>query len=84
MQILSNDKFKSVIHRALGNASRTRTSAACFLDGVSTPPIVYGPIKELITKENPQMYTEFTVSDYISKFFSRGLDEKSGLNHVRI
>ncbi|KVH89637.1 1-aminocyclopropane-1-carboxylate oxidase homolog 1-like [Cynara cardunculus var. scolymus] len=84
LQILSNDKFKSVIHRAIGNVSRTRTSVACFLDGVATPPKVYGPIMELITKESPQMYTEFTVRDYIIKFFSRGLDEKSGLNHVRI
>ncbi|KAI3707473.1 hypothetical protein L6452_26028 [Arctium lappa] len=84
LQILSNDKFKSVIHRAHGDVSRTRTSVACFLDGVSTPPKVYGPIEELITKESPLMYTEFTVRDYIIKFFSRGLDEKSGLNHVRI
>ncbi|KAJ9537267.1 hypothetical protein OSB04_030000 [Centaurea solstitialis] len=84
LQILSNDKFRSVIHRALGNASRTRLSVACFLDGVLTPPQVYGPIKELITKESPQMYKEFTVSDYISKFFSRGLDHKSGLDNVRI
>ncbi|KVH88023.1 1-aminocyclopropane-1-carboxylate oxidase homolog 1-like [Cynara cardunculus var. scolymus] len=84
LQILSNDKFKSVIHRALGNASRTRTSVACFVDGVSTPAKVYGPIEELITKESSQMYTDFTVRDYIIKFFSRGLDEKSGLNHVRI
>ncbi|KAK1407683.1 hypothetical protein QVD17_39305 [Tagetes erecta] len=84
LQIISNDKFKSVIHRAYGNATRTRTSVACFFHGVATPPKTYGPIEKLITKESPRLYREFTVKDYMMKFYSRGLDEKSGLNYVRI
>ncbi|KAM0016139.1 putative deacetoxyvindoline 4-hydroxylase [Helianthus debilis subsp. tardiflorus] len=84
LQIISNDKFKSVIHRAFGNVTRARTSVACFFHGVATPPKTYGPIEKLITKERPQMYCEFTVIDYLMKFNSRGLDEKSGLNCVRI
>ncbi|KAI3707474.1 hypothetical protein L6452_26030 [Arctium lappa] len=84
LQIVSNDKFKSVIHRAIGNPSRARTSVGCFYHGVATPQKIYGPIKEIITKESPQIFREFTVQDYMMKFYSRGLDEKSGLNYVRI
>ena len=84
MQIVSNDKFKSVIHQASSNATRTRTSVACFFHGQATPPKIYGPIEELVTKESPRNYREFTVKDFMSKFYSRGLDEKSGLNYVRI
>ncbi|KAL4590390.1 hypothetical protein LXL04_003319 [Taraxacum kok-saghyz] len=84
LQIVSNDKFKSVIHQATGNATRTRTSVACFFHGQATPPKIYGPIEELVTKESPRNYREFTVKDFMSKFYSRGLDDKSGLNYVRI
>jgi len=84
LQIVSNDKFKSVIHRAVGNVTQARTSVAYFLHGVVTPPKMYGPIEKIITKESPRIYREFTVKDYMMKFYSRGLDEKSGLNSVRI
>uniref|UniRef100_UPI001CB95E8A 1-aminocyclopropane-1-carboxylate oxidase homolog 1-like n=1 Tax=Erigeron canadensis TaxID=72917 RepID=UPI001CB95E8A len=84
LQIVSNDKFKSVIHRAFGNVTQTRASVACFFHGVVTPPKLYGPIEEVVTKESPRIFKEFTVGDYMSKFYSRGLDEKSGLNYVRI
>ncbi|KAI7743055.1 hypothetical protein M8C21_027445 [Ambrosia artemisiifolia] len=84
LQIISNDKFKSVIHRAVGNVTQTRTSVACFFHGVATPPKTYGPIEKLITKESPQIYREFTVKDYMMEFYSRGLDDKSGLNYVRM
>ncbi|GJR37451.1 1-aminocyclopropane-1-carboxylate oxidase homolog 1-like protein [Tanacetum coccineum] len=84
MQIVSNDKFKSVTHRALGNVTRARTSVAYFLHGVVTPPKMYGPVERIITKESPRLFREFTVKDYMMKFYSRGLDEKSGLNYVRI
>ncbi|KAI3523972.1 hypothetical protein L1887_02531 [Cichorium endivia] len=84
LQILSNDKFKSVIHRATGNKTQARTSVACFYHGVVTPPKIYGPIEEIVTKESPPLFREFTVKDYLMKFYSRGLDEKSGLNYVRI
>ncbi|KAI3695645.1 hypothetical protein L1987_78644 [Smallanthus sonchifolius] len=84
LQIISNDRFKSVTHQAFGNVTQARTSVACFFHGVATPPKTYGPIEKLITKESPQIYREFTVVDYMMKFSSRGLDEKLGLNYVRI
>ncbi|XP_058211921.1 1-aminocyclopropane-1-carboxylate oxidase homolog 12-like [Rhododendron vialii] len=82
LQIISNDKFKSVDHRVLANRVGPRISVGNFFTGVFDPPKVYGPIKELISEENPPIYRDFTVSDYIGIFFSRPLD-KPGLDYLK-
>lgn len=73
-----------MIHRVLVNVAQTRTSVACFFHGVASPLKTYGPIEKVVTKESPQIYRQFTVRDYMMNFYSRGADEKSGLNYVRI
>ncbi|CAI9776896.1 unnamed protein product [Fraxinus pennsylvanica] len=76
-QIISNDEFKSAEHRVVANQVGPRISTACFFTGVVVPPKMYGPIEELITEENPPIYETFTLSNYISKFFSKALDKSS-------
>ncbi|PSS33789.1 1-aminocyclopropane-1-carboxylate oxidase [Actinidia chinensis var. chinensis] len=83
LQIISNDKFKSVNHRVLANCVGPRISVASFFAGVFVPPKLYGPIKELISEENPPLYKDFSASDYIEKFLSRALDE-SGLDQFKL
>ncbi|KAM7462968.1 hypothetical protein LguiA_031089 [Lonicera macranthoides] len=83
-QIISNGKFKSVIHRVLANRVGPRISVACFFAGIFAPPKIYSPIKELISEESPIIYKEFTVSDYVTKFYSRPLDHKSGLDLFKL
>ncbi|MCD7453647.1 hypothetical protein HAX54_021743 [Datura stramonium] len=75
LQILSNDKFVSAIHRAVAKKVGPRISVACFFNGVVTSPKMYGPIKELISEENPPLYKEFQIADYVSEFFSKPLDK---------
>ncbi|XP_055812699.1 1-aminocyclopropane-1-carboxylate oxidase homolog 1-like [Solanum dulcamara] len=74
LQILSNDKFVSAIHRVVAKKVGPRISAACFFTGGSTPPKMFGPIKELLSDENPPLYKEFLVADYTAKYFSKPLD----------
>ncbi|XP_006354507.1 1-aminocyclopropane-1-carboxylate oxidase homolog 1-like [Solanum tuberosum] len=73
LQILSNDKFVSANHRVIANGVGPRMSVACFFNGSFAQPKIYGPTKDLISEENPLLYKEFTVTDYIAKFMSRPL-----------
>ncbi|KAL7209970.1 hypothetical protein ACSBR1_031525 [Camellia fascicularis] len=83
LQIISNDKFRSVDHRVLANNVGPRISVAFFFSGVFATPKLYGPIKELITEENPPLYRNFLVSEYIGKFNAKALDE-SLLDHFKL
>lgn len=74
LQILSNDKFVSAIHRVVAKKVGPRISVACFFTGGSTPPKMYGPIKELVSEEKPPLYKEFVVADYFAKYISKPLD----------
>nr|XP_043634359.1 1-aminocyclopropane-1-carboxylate oxidase homolog 1-like [Erigeron canadensis] len=79
LQIVSNDKFKSVNHRVLANHNGPRMSLASFFKGVAVPPKVYGPIND----GSPPVYKDFLVSDYMKHFFTRSID-KSGLDYYKL
>lgn len=75
LQIMSNDKFKSVYHRVTANHVGPRISVAFFLKGIMSSPKLYGPMKELLSEENEAVYREFTLSEFQAHFLSRSLDE---------
>ncbi|GAA0158916.1 oxidoreductase [Lithospermum erythrorhizon] len=83
LQILSNDKFRSVKHRVIANDIGPRISAACFFMGGVVPPKIYGPIKELGYERNPSRYKDFVVTDYVAKFHSVPL-ELSGVHLFKL
>ncbi|KAF9605612.1 hypothetical protein IFM89_017955 [Coptis chinensis] len=84
LQIVSNDKFKSIEHRVLANLVGPRVSIACFLTVCLNMTMkTYGPIKELLSDENGPVYQDFTTKDYIQYFSSQG-DGKSGLNNLKL
>ncbi|CAH2038740.1 unnamed protein product, partial [Thlaspi arvense] len=84
--LITNDKFISLEHRVLANrATRARVSVACFFTtGVRPNPRMYGPIKELVSEENPPKYRETTVREYAAYFNAKGLDGTSALLHFKI
>ncbi|KAJ4872072.1 1-aminocyclopropane-1-carboxylate oxidase-like protein 7 [Raphanus sativus] len=85
LQLMTNDKFKSVEHRVLANKAGPRISVACFFSSSVIPnSTVYGPIKELLSGENPPKYREFTVPKYSKGYIEKGLDGTSHLLNYKI
>lgn len=75
LQLVSNDKFKSVYHRVIAKSEGPRVSIAFFFKGNFSSPRLYGPIKELISQKNPPIYREFTLEEFQTNFISRPLDQ---------
>src|SRR4051794_30552896 len=67
LQVLSNTRYKSVLHRAAVNGTSKRLSLTCFLN----PPLsatVEAPA-ELISAARPQVYRPFTWGEYLTNAY---------------
>ncbi|CAH8336918.1 unnamed protein product [Eruca vesicaria subsp. sativa] len=85
MQLITNDKFISVEHRVLSNRTETRISVASFFTTNLLPnSTVYGPIKELLSEENPPIYRDFTLEEYTKGYVKKGLDGTSHLSYLKL
>ncbi|KAI3504160.1 hypothetical protein L1887_32705 [Cichorium endivia] len=85
LQLISNDKLRSVEHRVLANEKGPRVSVACFFSTSLAPSTkVYGPIKELVSDDNPAKYKETTVHDFIQYSVSKGPEGTPRLLHFKL
>ncbi|KAI3867046.1 hypothetical protein MKX03_002911 [Papaver bracteatum] len=86
LQLISNDRLKSVEHRVLANLKNPRVSVACFFHGtrLEQPSRKYGPITELLSESDRPKYRETTIHEYITHFHAKGLDGKSALDVFKI
>ncbi|XP_038877352.1 1-aminocyclopropane-1-carboxylate oxidase homolog 1-like [Benincasa hispida] len=84
MQLITNDRFKSVNHRVLSKHEGPRISVAGIFSTTLLPSDkLYGPIKELVSEEKPAIYRETTIRDFSIKFQSDGLGT-STLKHYKL
>lgn len=82
---MSNGKFRSSEHRATASSVGPRISVACFLSGPATNGSkIYGPIKEMISEENPAVYRDIVLGEYIAKFLTTGLEEYRALDYYKV
>ena len=85
LQLITNDKFTSVEHRVIAKRVGPRRSVACFIyprnKNQSKP---YGPVKELLSDRNPQIYRENSFNEYIRYYASKGLDGVKALPHFHL
>lgn len=81
MEILTNGRFKSVLHRVIANKERPRSSIACFVGAEKTD--IIAPLPELINDQNPPIYRETPVSDLYA-VFSKDPTGKFALRHFSL
>ncbi|KAI5670745.1 hypothetical protein M9H77_11109 [Catharanthus roseus] len=85
--ICTNNKFKSVPHRALAKDVGPRINLAGFLRsnyGKGYTSRRYKPIKELLSEDNPPIYGEVTLDEYIKHYTIRGFDGVASLPHFML
>ncbi|KAL3329045.1 hypothetical protein AABB24_036247 [Solanum stoloniferum] len=87
MQLITNDKFKSIHHRVLATNSGPRISVASlfimnFQEGSGSG--LYGPIKELLSEESPPVYRETSRKEYVTYLYCKGLDGTSLSTHFKL
>ncbi|KAL4283981.1 hypothetical protein GQ457_16G004790 [Hibiscus cannabinus] len=85
LQIVSNDKFRSVNHRVLSGRLGPRTSAPCFFaPAAALRDKPYGPAEQLVSPENPAIYKGTSFNQYFPCFRLNGRDGRQALPHFKI
>ncbi|XP_051129766.1 1-aminocyclopropane-1-carboxylate oxidase homolog 1-like [Andrographis paniculata] len=85
LQLVSNGKFKSNQHRAIAKGIGPRISIACFFSGpLMNVEKIYGPIEELISDENPAVYKELVLGEYVKRFITTSLETFRALDCYKL
>ena len=82
LQIMSNERCKSIEHRVVANRSKTRISIPIFVN--PAPDAVIGPLSEVLDDGDEPKYKQLLYSDYFKYFFSKAHDGKKTIEFAMI
>ncbi|KAF3455259.1 hypothetical protein FNV43_RR05707 [Rhamnella rubrinervis] len=82
LQIMSNDLYKSIEHRAVGNRNKTRVSIPIFV--APGPDVLIGPLPQVLETGDKAVYKQVMYSDYLKCFFSKPHDGKAAMEFAKI
>ncbi|CAN1796048.1 1-aminocyclopropane-1-carboxylate oxidase homolog 1 [Linum perenne] len=84
-QLISNDRYVSSLHRVKAQKVGPRiTNATFFGHATSKSTRMYGPIKELVSENNPPIYKEITIRDFFVASYKKGIDGTSLLPRLKL
>ncbi|CAN1796079.1 1-aminocyclopropane-1-carboxylate oxidase homolog 1 [Linum perenne] len=85
LQLISNDRFTSALHRVKSKKTGPRISIPAFFGhGTTKSARKYGPIKEMLSDNDPPKYKETTIRDFFLKSYKKGANEFSILPQLKI
>lgn len=82
LQIVSNDKYKSVEHRAVVNRDRPRMSVATFYDPSKSRYI--SPASALLENNHPALFRSVLFGEHVSAWYYTGPDGKKNIESLVI
>lgn len=83
LEVMSNGKYKSVMHRVLTNRERERLSVAAFYSPSYSAEI--GPAQELVDQsQHPPLYKTLSYAQFLSHLFVDKLHKKRVLDFVKL
>ncbi|CAN8236640.1 unnamed protein product [Cochlearia groenlandica] len=82
LQIMSNDRYKSVEHCVVVNKVRSRVSIPVFCGPVHDS--VIEPLPEVLENNEKAMYRKIVYSEYLNGFFGRPHDGKKTIESIKI
>lgn len=85
MQLITNDKFRSVEHRVVANSRGPWVSIASFFTiHYAENPRHYGPIKEILSDDSPAKYKEITTQEYFQYYTDKGPYATSAITYFKL
>ncbi|KAH7423533.1 hypothetical protein KP509_12G060200 [Ceratopteris richardii] len=84
MEILSNGRYASILHRVVTNGAKPRLSVPCFL-GPSMEAVT-SPLADIIDENNPARFRGVVYSDYLQHYMKVRFDDTAtnGLDFARL
>ncbi|KAL1827253.1 hypothetical protein ACET3Z_005665 [Daucus carota] len=82
LQIVSNEKFRSVEHRAITNSREARTTIASFISPCNS--CIVEPAKALINEANPPLYRAFEYQEFLKSYVAKAGKKETALQAYKI